>query len=185
MHPALRYGGQAGRPALLPFAADKLVMENLAALVNPRAEQRDPSLPADLLQALQRMVRGGHLPSSLLLVQLTDGRVRLDASPRSLVEARDRLGRMSNEYGPVRAAFWISVQRDGPAVRLAVETLGSPPRQVETSVSVDHTFGAEPNGPQSAYALVTGDGSAGCTIDFSASSKKRAMLEASLGITTG
>lgn len=185
IHPALRYGGHANGRTLPAVAADKLVMENMAVVVNRWVQERNSSLPADLLEAMQRMVRGGHLPSSLLLVQLTDGRVRLDAAPGNLGEAKDRLGQMGNEYGPARAAFWISVERAGPEVRLAVETLCGSPGNVAASVCVDHACGATPGRTWSPYLLATGDGSASCSTRSPASSKKRAMREASFGITTG
>lgn len=129
---------------------------------------------AELLEALQRMVWRGHLPTSLLLVHLTDGRVKLDASIGDLREARDRLRRVCNEYGPARIALWISVEREGTAVHLAVERLTGAPRKVAGGSWL-------PPRPQ---AFTAGEGSA-CSIDFSASSKNFAMREASLGITTG
>jgi len=149
-------------------------MESPATVVSRSPEERDRALMADLLEALQRMVRRGHLPTSLLLVHLTDGRVKLDASPENLSEARDRLCRIRNEYGPARIALWISVEREGAAVHLAVEGLTGSSDKVATGLWTPW--------PQ---AFAAGDGSAACSRAFSASSRKRAMRDASLGITTG
>lgn len=160
-------------------------MESLAAVATRWAHGRDQDLPADLLEALQRMVRRGHLPSPLLLVQLTDGRVRLDASPENFGEARDRLRRIGNEYGPARVAFWISVVCDGPAVRLAVESLLDPPRKMAADVVIDRAAAAPPAWLPTPYPLATGDGSVAGADRFSASSRNLAILAGSFGITTG
>ena len=137
-----------------------------------------PTLPIDFLEALQRMVRQGHLPSSLLAVRLTDGRIRLNALVRNPREARDALTTLCNEHGPAEIALWISAVREGAAVRLAVESLAGAAHTAGSTVcrlemplaAAGHTFAGEGSGR-----------SAG----FSASSRKRAMREASLGITTG
>jgi len=150
-------------------------MKSLAPVVSGSTEDGDQAFMAEVLEALQRMVWRGHLPTSLLLVHLTDSRLKLDASIRDLGEAKDRLSRVCNEYGPARIALWISVERVGPAVHLGVERLTGAPLKVATSLRLaprPHTFAA-------------GEGSAGCSSDFSAAAKNRAMREASLGMTTG
>jgi len=155
--------------------ADKFGMDNLRLVVSRGPEERDQALMAELLEALERMVQRGHLPTSLLLVQLTDGRVRLDVSIADLREARDRLGRVCNEYGPARIALWISVEREGSAVHLAVERLTGAAHKVETGLWLTP--------PPQTFAA--GEGSAGCCDDLSASSRNCAIREASFGITTG
>jgi hypothetical protein len=159
-------------------------VESLAPVVQRWPEEADQRLMADLMEVLQRMVQAGYLPTSLLLVQLTDGRVRLDASIDGVPEAGDRLRRICNEYGPARIALWISVERAGTAVQLAIERLtGSPHR-----VAADQTWsalGSARGKPRKAQAFAAGEGSKRCSSDFPASSKNLAMREASLGITTG
>jgi hypothetical protein len=150
-------------------------MDFLRPVLSQGSEERDQALMAELLEALQRMVRRGHLPSSLLLVQLTDGRVRLDVTIADRSEAQQRLSRVCNEYGPARIALWISVERQGPAVQLAIERLTGAACKLETGLWLTPR-------PQ---AFAAGEGSAGCSDDRSASSRKRAIREASFGMTTG
>jgi hypothetical protein len=165
------------------WVADKASMENLAPVVARWPEGADQPLMAELLETLQRMVRRGYLPTSLLLVQLTDGRVKLDASIEDAGQARDRLRRMGNEFGPARTALWISVERAGPAVQLAVESLTGPPQRIATGLEC----GAPAVTGKSAglQVLAAGEGSKDGSGDGAASSRKRAMRAASFGITTG
>lgn len=171
-------------------------MESRYIEVFRQPNREDEALSGDLLQALQRMVRRGHLPSSTLLVRLTDGRVRLHYSLQNRGEASDCLRRIRNEYGPVGTALWVSVAQEGTNVQLAIEELTPEPggrmppiRSAETRLEampclpgqVSHSD-ALPNGRCQTFA---GDGSTGRTSDFSASSKNFAMREASLGINTG
>ncbi len=156
-------------------------MESLAIRFPRSREHPDESLIADLLEALQRMVRRGHLPSSALVVTLTDARIRVNASVENRTEALERLLEIRNEYGPVRRALWISVERRGPIVRLGVEPLVS-----TSGAELPQAFQAEArigsrDGAAQAFA---GEGSA-VTVDFSVSSRYSAMRDASLGITTG
>ncbi len=79
---------------------------------------------AGLLQSLAQMVHRNHLPSSCLLLRLTDGRVKIVASPEGSRQAREEALRIRNEYGPLSVAFSIEIE-DGPhGVRLTVENLG-------------------------------------------------------------
>jgi hypothetical protein len=146
-------------------------------------------LESELLEALQRMVRRGHLPSSALVVCLTDGRVRLHCSVQDREQARNCLRRICNEYGPARTALWVSVERQGTAVQLAVETLtaaisGAAATVLRAESHLDCQSASECVSPCTPQTLA-GAGSTGVPADFSASSRKRAMREASLGITTG
>jgi len=88
-------------------------------------EDATQALTTDLLEALQRMVRRGHLPSQTLLVRLSDGRLKLNAFLSGISEARERLVRLRNEYGPVEVALWVSAEAAGGEVRVAVENLNS------------------------------------------------------------
>lgn len=156
-------------------------MESLAIRIPRLRQHPDEALTADLLELLQRMVRRGHLPSSVLLVSLTDGRIRLHASVENRREARDCLSRIRNEYGPVRRALWISVERRGSMVELAVEPLISLPgagcpRAYRAEASLDAR--------DCVVQAFAGEGSA-VTVDRSASFKYSAMREGSLGMTTG
>lgn len=156
-------------------------MESLAIRFPHPREHPDASLIADLLEALQRMVRRGHVPSSMLLVSLTDGRIRLNASVGDRSEATGCLLQIRNEYGPVRRALWISVERRGPVVQLGVEPLVSPPgTELPQALQAAARIGARV-GAAHAFA---GEGSA-VTVDFSVASRYSAMRDGSLGITTG
>lgn len=100
-------------------------MESLPSVANG-LRRDDRTLMAELLAALQRMLRRDHLPTPTLLVRLTDGRIRLNTTPRNADEARHYLVRLCNEYGPAQAAFWISVDSHWDGIHLAVESLISP-----------------------------------------------------------
>jgi len=79
---------------------------------------------AGLLQSLAQMVRRNHRPSSCLLLRLTDGRVKIVASPGGLRQAREEALRVRNEYGPLSLAFSIEIEDDPQGVRLTIENLG-------------------------------------------------------------
>lgn len=149
-------------------------------LFSRQREHEDAALMADLLESLQRMVWRGHLPSPVLLVRLTDGRIRLHYALDSRAEASVELRRICNECGPARTALWVSVALDGAAVQLAVEPLmplagGKPSQAYRVEARLGGGF------PQA----LAGEVSTGAGVVFSASSRNRAMREASLGMTTG
>jgi hypothetical protein len=156
------------------------------------------------------MLRRGHLPSPTLLVRLTDGRLKLNASLGSINEAREHLGRLRNEYGPAEVALWISRETIGGAVRVAVENLdlryggaSSTAHRVEVPTPMPRDSKTRGNGENGEKSLAVqaenlrdngpvwprhafaGAGSARRSTGLSASSKKAAIREASLGMTTG
>jgi hypothetical protein len=169
--------------------ADKWFVKSPVTAVALGRGYGDGNLETELLEALQRMVRRGHLPSSALVVRLTDGRVRLNYSVENREQARDGLRRICNEYGPARTALWVSVERQGTAVQLAVETLkpvigGAAATVLRAESYLDWQPASECVSRCTSQTLA-GAGSTGFPADFSASSRNRAMREASLGITTG
>jgi hypothetical protein len=84
----------------------------------------EAAVMAGLLESLAHMVSRNHRPSSCLLVRLTDGRVKMVASPDGSRQAREEALRIRNECGPFSVAFSIEVE-DGPAgVRFVIENLG-------------------------------------------------------------
>ncbi len=85
---------------------------------------------ADLLDGLILMLGAGHLPSSYLLIRLTDGRVKVFRTAAGRQAAAQALGEIQNEFGPVGFAFEVSVER------LAGEGPGweGPPSRVRASV---------------------------------------------------
>ena len=97
-----------------------------ARFPHPDPESIAQNLIDDVLDALERMVGRGHLPSQALLVRLTDGRVRVHAPLEGRSEAEEHLGRLRNEYGPADIALWISVEPAGPQIQLAVQNLMAP-----------------------------------------------------------
>jgi hypothetical protein len=96
---------------------------NSLLLVPLQSGDDEGAVMAALLESLARMVSRNHRPSSCLLVRLTDGRVKMVASPGGSRQAREEALRIRNEYGPLSVAFSIEVA-DGPhGVRLTVENL--------------------------------------------------------------
>ena len=103
------------------------------ALVLPLLRENDGegSLMAALLEGLQRMVVSGYRPTAFLLARLTDGRVKLFATPEGSEQARERTGRLRNEYGPLEQAFHVAVEYERESLQLVVENLcANGPRRV-------------------------------------------------------
>ncbi len=80
---------------------------------------------AALLESLEQMIRRKHRPSSCLLVRLTDGRVKIVASPEGSRGAREEALRIRNEYGPLQMAFSIEVTDSPGGPRFIVENLAA------------------------------------------------------------
>ena len=105
------------------FVADKSGVDSLSLVPFLQSGDEEGTVMAALLESLRQMVSRNHRPSSCLLLRLTDGRVRIVASPDGLRQAREETLRIRNEYGPLSVAFSIEVT-DGPSgVRFVVENL--------------------------------------------------------------
>ncbi len=111
--------------------ADKPGMDCRALVPLIRENDSEGSLMAALLEGLQRMVVAGHRPSAFLLARLTDGRVKLFATPEGSDQARERTVRLRNECGPLEQAFHVAVAYERESLELVVENLcGGGPRRV-------------------------------------------------------
>ena len=72
------------------------------------------------------MIGQGHRPVSLLLLRLTDGRIKMVSSDGGSKQAREDLRRITNEYGPAGAAFRVwTEQKGGELVACVDELTGS------------------------------------------------------------
>ena len=107
----------------MAMSNDKGPVEALTLV--PAAERSaDTGVVNDLLESLTRMTLRGYRPTGLLLVRLTDGRVKLVHTPEGADQAREEASRIRNEYGPLELALSVSVDRGDSGVRLAVDDLG-------------------------------------------------------------
>ena len=94
-----------------------------AALLPIQLQNPDETLLADLHALASRMIRQGHRPSSFLLLRLTDGRIKMVQSRGGSEQAREDLRRITNEYGPVGAAFRVWTEEEGGELVARVDNL--------------------------------------------------------------
>ena len=83
----------------------------------------DETLLAGLRALASRMIRQGHRPSSFLLLRLTDGRIKMVQSRGGSEQASEDLQRITNEYGPVGAAFRVWTEKEGGELVACVENV--------------------------------------------------------------
>ena len=94
-----------------------------AALLPIQLQNPDETLLADLRSLASRMIRQGHRPSSFLLLRLTDGRIKMVQSRGGSEQASEDLQRITNEYGPVGAAFRVWTEEEGGELVACVENV--------------------------------------------------------------
>ena len=157
----------------------------LAITLNRR---HDPTrLMADLLDGLILMLRAGHLPSSYLLIRLTDGRVKAFRTAAGRQAATQALREIQNEFGPVGLAFKVSVERlavggwEGPLPRVRAgvrNLLRRGPAGIEQDLLCQ---GAEARAIGTPRWLTRAEEAP----QSEAESRNAAIFAASLGMTTG
>ena len=128
------------------------------------------SNPRAILATALRMAAAGHAPSDLLLLRLTDGRVRVFPG----AAASERLNRIGHENGPAAAAFRVSCERSKSGVTAEVQdwTRGSAETWRQAAV-VDSAGRWKQLPPTREPAQLESE------------SRKAAIFAASLGMTTG
>jgi hypothetical protein len=104
--------------------ADKNGMDSFALIPFLESGEQEDIVMAALLASLEQMASRNHRPSSCLLVRLTDGRVKMVASPEGTHQAREEALRIRNEHGPFSAAFSIEVTDCPGGIRFVIENLG-------------------------------------------------------------
>ena len=150
--------------------------------------RHDPTrLMADLLDGLILMLRAGHVPSSYLLIRLTDGRGKAFRTAAGRQAEAQVLREIQNEFGPVGFAFEVGVER------LAVEGWEGQPAQVRAGVrnllrrgpaGIEQDLlrhGAEARAIGTPRWLTRAEEAPQSEVE----SRNAAIFAASLGITTG